>query len=147
MDEKVVAKYFNKLKERHGYTIEAWAEMSNGSASTLKNLLLGKTEDPRVSTIRPYIYAVGGSFDEMLNPDYKKDDTRLHYEHHIIDIKESHAREMALKDEIIKSKDETIKSKDSNLSFFKILACIGLSILIGLLILEVANPNLGWLRF
>lgn len=140
MDEKVVAKYFNKLKERNGYTIEAWAEMSNGSVSTLKNLLLGKTEDPRVSTIHPYIYAVGGSFDEMLNPDYKKDDTRLHYEQHLADLKENHAREMALKDEII-------KIKDSHANFFKMLACIGLAILITLLILEVANPNLGWLRF
>lgn len=140
MDAEVVAKYFNALKEKNGFTIELWADKSGCSVSTLKNLLSGKTEDPRLSTVAPITYAGGGSIDEMLNPNFKKNETRSHYEQHILDIKEIHAREIALKDEII-------RIKDNHANFFKILACVGLGILIGLLILEVANPNLGWIRY
>ena len=140
MDAEVVAKYFNTLKERNGYTIEFWAEKSNCSVSTLKNLLSGKTEDPRISTVAPITYAGGGSMDEMLNSNFKKNETRFHYEQHIADIKANHEREMALKDEII-------KIKDAHGNFFKLLACIGFGILVALLILEVANPNLGWIKF
>lgn len=140
MDAKLVANYFAQLKEKNGFTIEVWAEKSGGSVSTLKNLLSGKTEDPRLATVTPYIYAAGGSIDEMLNPNFKKPETRSHCERHIADIKESYAREIALKDEII-------KIKDSHANFFKILACLGLGILILLLILEVTNPSLGWIQF
>ena len=140
MDAKLVAKYLTTLKEKNGFTYEMWAEKCGCSVSTLKNLLSGKTEDPRLATVTPYIYSAGGSVDEMLNPNFKKSETRSHYEHHIADIKENHAREIALKDEII-------KIKDSHANFFKILACVGLGILIVLLIFEVSNPNLGWIRY
>ena len=140
MDAKLVANYFAQLKEKNGFTVEVWAEKSGGSVSTLKNLLSGKTEDPRLATVTPYIYVAGGSIDEMLNPNFKKPETASHCERHIADLKENHARELALKDEII-------KIKDSHANFFKLLSCIGLAILIGLLILEVTNPNLGWIKF
>ena len=140
MDAKLVANYLTKLKEKNGFTFEIWAEKSGCSVSTIKNLLAGKTEDPRISTVAPVTYAGGGSIDEMLNGDFKKNETGSPYEQYIADIKEIHTREMALKDEII-------KIKDSHGNFFKILACIGLAILIGILILEVSNPNLGWIRF
>lgn len=140
MDARIVANYFSKLKEKNGFTIEVWAEKSNASVSTLKNLLSGKTEDPRLATVTPYIYAAGGSVDEMLNPNFKKSETRSQCEQHIADIKANHAREIALKDEII-------KIKDSHANLFKLLACIGFGILIVLLILEVTNPNLGWIQF
>lgn len=140
MDARLVANYFAQLKEKNGFTIEAWAEKSGGSVSTLKNLLSGKTEDPRLATVTPYIYAAGGSVDEMLNPNFKKPETRSHCERHIADMKESHEREISLKDEII-------KIKDSHANLFKFLACVGFGILIVLLILEVTNPNLGWIQF
>ena len=140
MDANLVANYFYKLKEKNGFTIESWAEKSGGSVSTLKNLLSGKTEDPRLATVTPYIYAAGGSVDEMLNPNFKKPEARSHCERHIADMKESHAREIALKDEII-------KIKDSHANLFKLLAGVGYGILIILLILEVTNPNLGWIKF
>ena len=140
MDAKLVANYLTALKEKSGFTYEIIAEKCGMSVTTIKNLCNGKTEDPRLNTVAPVTYVLNGSIDEMLNPNFKKNETRSHYEHHIADIKENHAREIALKDEIIK-----IKDKHGN--FFKILACIGLAVLISLLILEVTNPSLGWVRF
>ena len=65
MDAKLVAKYILSLKEKSGLTYEAIAEKSQRSESTVKNLCSGKTEDPRLDTVAPVIYAMGGSIDEM----------------------------------------------------------------------------------
>ena len=62
MDARLVAKYLTALKEKSGLTYEAVAEKSGRSESTVKNLCSGKTEDPRLDTVAPVIYAVGGSF-------------------------------------------------------------------------------------
>ena len=79
---------------------------------------------------------------------------RAHYEEHRTDFKETTEQLLASKDEIIKSKDEIIKAKSDVNKTLKILCivlgavlAVCLTILIGLLILEVMNPDLGWLRF
>lgn len=162
MDAKLVAKYLTALKEKSGLTYEAIAEKSGRSESTVKNLCSGKTEDPRLDTVAPVIYAIGGSIDEMYTGKSKDDikeisinsikeiyeqqlseinkineahinNIRAHYEQHRLDYKENYER--------------LLKEKSNQANFFKILACIGLVILIVLLILEVANPSLGWIRF
>ena len=162
MDAKLVAKYLTSLKEKSGLTIEAIAEKSQRSESTVKNLCSGKTEDPRLDTVAPVIYAMGGSIDEMYTGKGKDavkeisissikeiyeqqlidmskthethvNNIRSHYEQHIEDLKENFEKRLTDKVEIA--------------NFFKILACVGLAILIGLLIVEVTNPDLGWIRY
>lgn len=161
MDAKLVANYITTLKEKSGLTDEIIAEKSGRSLATVKNLRSGKTEDPRLDTVAPVIYALGGSIDEMYTG--KKDavketsiasikeiyeyqlldmsktheahvnNIRSHYEQHVTDLKENF--------------EKIIKEKSSQVNFFKLLACAGLTILIGLLIVEVTNPNLGWIRY
>ena len=65
---------------------------------------------------------------------------RTHYEQH--------------RDDTINSFERLLSEKDCQIKFFKklayvsfIVACIGFVILIGLLILEVTNPSLGWIKF
>lgn len=184
MKAEIVANYLSSLKSKTGLTYEAIAEKSKRSESTVKNLCLGKAEDPRIDTVAPVVYALGGSMDEMLNPDKNKDEMketsvialkdsyefqaalqketseihinniRAHYEQHREDFKENTERILASKDEIINSKDHIIKSKDDVIKTLKTL-CIALGcilgfclfILVGLLILEVMNPNLGWIQY
>ena len=169
MDASIVAKYLTKLKADRGLTYEAIAEISKVPESTVKNIILGKTERPGIDIVADIIYSLGGSLDEMYTGKSKDDvkeisinsikeiyeqqlvdisktheahvnNIRSHYEQHIEDLKENHAREVTLKDEII-------KAKDSNGNFFKIFACVGLSILVALLIIEVMHPDLGWIRY
>ena len=169
MDARAVAKYLTALKEKNGLTYEAIAEKSGRSESTVKNLCSGKTEDPRLDTVAPVIYAVGGSIDEMYTGKSKDavkeisitsikeiyeqqlaemakinethiNNIRAHYEQHRQDFKESMERRLA-------DKQEVIKEKDRQTTFLKVLAFVGYAILIGLLILEVTNPNLGWIQF
>jgi hypothetical protein len=65
---------------------------------------------------------------------------RAHYEQHRDDVTRNY--EMRLED-----KREIIKEKNKQLRLWQILACVGFGILIILLMLEVSNPNLGWIKF
>jgi transcriptional regulator with XRE-family HTH domain len=163
MDAKLVAKYLTSLKEKSGLTIEAIAEKSQRSESTVKNLCSGKTEDPRLDTVAPVIYAMGGSIDEMYNPGKNKDAVKEFsinsikeiYEQQLIDMSKTHEAHVnnirshyeQHRQDTITNYERLLKEKSNQANFFKIFACVGLAILIVLLILEVSNPNLGWLRF
>ena len=170
MKAELVAEYLTALRLKNDLTFEAIAERSKRSVSTVKNLCTGKTEDPRLDTVAPIVYAMGGSIDEMYNPEKSKDeikettvlamkdiyenqlnaikesyDTQIsnirgHYEQHHQDLVDNFEKRLADKGEIIEmQKKENISSK--------IVAWICGAILIGILVAEVMNPNLGWLRY
>lgn len=177
MDAKLVAKYLSALKDKSGLTYETIAEKCNKSESTVKNLCSGKTEDPRLDTVAPVVYAMGGSLDEMYNPNSTKDemkaisiasikeiyehqlleliktneahinDIRTHYEQHRQDFKEHVEKRLADKREIIEQQKEHIKTLKKENIISKVFTGICLAILITLLIAEVMNPSLGWVRF
>ena len=170
MKAELVAEYLTALRLKNDLTIEAIAERSKRSVSTVKNLCTGKTEDPRLDTVAPIVYAMGGSIDEMYNPDKSRDDIketsvlamkdiyenqlaaikesydeqinniRSHYEQHHQDLVENFEKRLADKREIIE-----MQKKSNRLS--TIVAWVCGAILVGLLVFEVMNPNLGWIRF
>lgn len=177
MKPEIVANYLSSLKSKTGLTYEAIAEKSGRSESTVKNLCLGKAEDPRIDTVAPVVYALGGSMDEMLNPKKSKDELketsvialkdsyefqanilketseahianiRAHYEQHRQDYMANVEKRLADKFELIKSKDEHIKTLNKACFLLGLSLGTCLLILITLLIAEVMNPNLGWFRY
>ncbi len=177
MDARIVANYLSTLKTKTGLTYEAIAEKSERSVSTVKNLCSGKTEDPRIDTVAPVLYALGGSMDEMLNPGMNKDkiketsvfalkdvyeyqiaamketneahinNIRTHYEQHQADLKENYEKRLADKRELIQSYEEHIKSLNNDCRSSKIAFWICCIIFVSVLIAEVMNPNLGWFRY
>ena len=177
MAAEILANYLNEKRVQAGLSYEAVASISNRPESTVKNLCLGKTEDPRLETIIPIVKAVGGSFDEMLFPEKTKDEIketsvlalkdiyeyqlskiketneqhihniRTHYEQHHEDLKENFERRLADKRELIESYKEHIKSLEKECLSSRIAFWICVVVFIGVLIAEVMNPNLGWFRF
>lgn len=177
MPTETLANYLNEKRLQAGLTYEALATMSNRPESTVKNLCLGKTEDPRLETIIPVIKAVGGSFDEMLFPEKTKDEMketsvlalkdiyefqllkaretneehihniRSHYEQHHEDLKENFEKRLADKRELIESYKEHILTLERECRTSKIAFWICVAVFIAVLIAELMNPNLGWFRF
>lgn len=176
MDARFVANYLTRLKEKSGLTYEAIAEKSQRSESTVKNLITGKTEDPRLDTVAPVIYAMGGSIDEMYTGKSKDavkeisinsikeiyehqlseiaktsevhiNNIRSHYEQHRQDVKENYEKRLADKRELIDQKDNHIRSLEKEILSSKVFSWICVAILVALLIAEVMNPNLGWFRY
>lgn len=170
MKAELVAEYLTTLRLKTGLTYEAIAEKSNRSESTVKNLCTGKTEDPRLDTVAPIVYAMGGSLDEMVNPDKSKDEMketsvfalkdiyehqlttlretneahihniRTHYEQHHEDLKENYEKRLADKREMIAS------LKNANM-VKNIAIALLVSIFIALFIMEILHPEHGWLRY
>ena len=140
MDAKLVARYLTNLKEKSGLTYETWAEKSGTPETTLKNLCSGKTEDPRLATVAPAIYAADGSIDEMLTGKRKENGKADLYEQHRQDYKES-------VEKLIAEKDAHIKTLKKENLISKIFLGVTLAIFITILVAEVMNPNLGWLRY
>ena len=176
MDAKLVSKYLIPLKEKTGLTYEIIAQKSKRSESTVKNLITGKTEDPRLDTVAPVIYAMGGSLDEMytgkpkdavketsinsikeiyeqqLSEVAKMSEThinniRAHYEQHRQDVTENYEKRLVDKREIIEQQEKRMKTLEKEILSSKIFSWICIAILVALLIAEVMNPNLGWLRY
>lgn len=173
--EEIIAKYLNAKKIERNITFEAIAAESGIPESTVKNLLAGNT-DPRMSTIVPVMKAVGGSFDEMLYPERvrsspKEDllalkdmyefqiatiretnekhihNIRAHYEQHHEDLKDNYEHRIADKGELIESQKEHITSLKKECRASKIAFGICVAVFIAVLIAEVMNPNLGWVRY
>lgn len=177
MKAELVAEYLTALRLKNDLTLEAIAEKSKRSVSTIKNLCNGKTEDPRLDTVAPIVYAMGGSIDEMYNPDKSKDEIketsvlamkdiyenqldaikasydeqvsniRQHYEQHHEDLKENYERRLADKRELIESFKEHIKAVEKDCRHSKIALWICICVFVAVLIAEVMNPNLGWFRY
>lgn len=177
MDEKLVANYLTALRKKTGLTYKALEEMCKKSESTIKNLCEGRSEDPRLDTVAPVVYAMGGSLDEMLNPGKSKDEMkevsvislkdsyefqiaamketneahitniRSHYERHIDELKESHRKCEEHYEKRLADKREIIEANKKDCKHSRIFSYICLGILVALLIAEVMNPNLGWFRY
>ncbi len=177
MDARIVANYILALKTKTGLTYEAIAEKSERSESTVKNLCNGKSEDPRLDTVAPVVYALGGSIDEMLNPDKSKDEIkevsvsslkefyefqidsmketneahisniRAHYEQHHEDLKENFERRLADKRELNDSQREQIKDLKRANFIKNLIIAFFATIFVVLFILEIMHPEHGWLRY
>ena len=177
MDAKLVANYISNLKTKTGLTYEAIAEKSKRSESTVKNLCSGKSEDPRLDTVAPIIYALGGSFDEMLNPNKCKDEVkdesiyslkelyesqldaiketnqahisniRAHYAQHHEDLKDNFERRLADKRELNESQKEQIKELKRAGIIKNWIISFFSIIFVVLFILELMHPEHGWLRY
>lgn len=177
MQAEKLAKYLTDLKNKTGLSYEAISAISDRPESTVKNLCAGKVEDPRLDTVAPIVYALGGSIDEMLNPGMNKDEIketsvealkdsynfdssllkesydeqinsiRSHYEQHHNDLKENFEKRLADKREIIESYKEHNKSLEKESRSHKIAFWICAVVLIAILIAEIMNPNLGWIQF
>lgn len=168
LDENFIAKYLTRIIKETGNNSETISQKCNIPETTIKNICSGKTENPGILNVAPIVYAANGSLDEMCGKtkedidektknlikemsefqfaEYRKTEEahicnmRTHYEQH--------------RDDTIKNFERLLSEKDCQIKFFKrlasisfIVACIGFTILIGLLILEVTNPDLGWIKF
>lgn len=72
---------------------------------------------------------------------------RSHYEQHHEDLKENYERRLADKRELIETKDAHIKSLERECLHAKVFSWVCAAVLVSLLIAEVMNPNLGWIKF
>lgn len=177
MKAELVAEYLSQLRLKTGLTYESIAEKSDRSVSTVKKLCNGQTEDPRLDTVAPIVYAMGGSIDEMYNPEKNKDEIketsllalkdvyefqiasmketneahisniRAHYGQNIEELKENHVKIEEHYEKRLENKDEQIKKLEKSDFNKTIIIGVLVSIFVILFIMEIMHPEHGWLRY
>lgn len=171
-DEKFVAHYLTTKSKEYNISPELVSKKTKIPEDTVKNAFSGKTSNPGIVNVAPMVHAVHGSLDEMcfgkqindniaapaiefyrqqiitMQEQHEQQNTeiRCHYEQHRQDYKDHTEHRLADKREIIEQLKEHNTSLKREVRSYKIFACICLAVLVGLLILEVSNPDLGWIR-
>ena len=168
LDENFIANYLTRIIKETGNTYESIARKCNVSESTVKNICHCKTSNPGILNVAPIVYAANGSLDEMCGKTKEDIDEKTKNlikemsefqfaefekteERRITNIRKDHEQH---REDVINNYERLLSEKDKQINLFKKIAfisfgiaCIGFAILIGLLILEVSNPNLGWIKF
>ena len=154
----MIPAYLNTLKSQGNFTIETISNLSGVPESTVKNILSGKTEDPRFETVSAIVKAMGGSLDAVYSVAKKEDveansiitlkesyeqrikEINEHYQQRISDMKEHYETRIA-------DKKEHIDTIQLDKRWFRIATCICAFALVVLFIVELLTPGLGWFRY
>ena len=168
LDENFIAKYLTRIIKETGNTYESISQKCNMSESTVKNICQSKTANPGILNVAPIVYAANGSLDEMCGKTKEDIDEKTKNlikemsefqfaefekteETRIANIRKDHEQH---REDVINNYERLLSEKDKQINLFKKvalvcfgIACVGFIILITLLILEVTNPELGWIKF
>ena len=159
----------NEIRIQKGLTIEALAKSCDMSDSTVKNVLSGKTEDPRLSTLAPIAKALGVTLDELIYPkgeekqkepsiialkdmyEYQLASKTEHYESQIEQIKKYYEHIIEEKvnhyERLLQEAEKHIETIKLDKRWFRIGFVVSIFIFAMLCIAELLNPNLGWFRY
>lgn len=154
----MIQTYLNTLKTQGNFTTETIAKLSGIPEATVKNILSGKTEDPRFETVSAIVKAMGGSLDAVYSIAKKEDveansiialkesyerqlkEQEAHYQQRISDMREHYEKRITEINEHI----DTIKLDKR---WFRIATCICALALVVLFIIELLTPGMGWFRY
>ena len=154
----MIIDYLNALKNKGNFTYEAIAKLSGIPEATVKNIITGKTEDPRFETLSKIVYAMGGSMDEINNRE-KGDDVEMNLvltikEIYDARIKDYEARLAAAKEnsqgrieDLKESHDKHIETLKTSNKRLWITAAGILGFVITIIMVDVLVGNIGWFRY
>ena len=154
----MIPTYLNTLKNQGNFTIESISNLSGVPEATVKNILSGKTEDPRFETVSTIVKAMGGSLDAIYAATKKEDieansiiTLKESYEQRIKELKESYEQRLTDTKEhyevLISAKKEHISTIMLDKRWFRIATCICAFALVVLFVVEILTPGLGWFRY
>ena len=154
----MVTAYLNTLKTQGKFTAETISNLSGVPEATVKNILSGKTEDPRFETVSAIVKAMGGSLDAIYTATLKEDvetnaviTIKETYEQRLADLRGHYEQRLAEKDKhyerILSEAEKHIETIKLDKRWFRIGFAVSIFIFAMLCVAELLNPNLGWFRY
>lgn len=176
LQEGIDYKLLDEARKDRKWSVSQTAEYCDVPEGTTKNILNGSTLNPGAESLGKLCRTLGVPIEKVLRQDEQKEiekqgiknddasvlalkeiyemqistmkqtsemhiaNIRSHYEQHQKDLKENYEKRL-------EDKREHIDTLKHELRSTKILSWICIVVLVSLLIAEVANPNLGWLRY
>ena len=151
--------YLNTLKTKGNFTYENIANLSGIPEGTVKNIISGKTEDPRFDTVSAIVVAMGGSLDAIYCATKKEDyeanaviTLKETYNQRITELKENYESRLSEKDKqyerLLAETEKHIETIKLDKKWFRIASVVTVLGLIGLfLLIEFTTPGKGWITF
>ena len=113
------------LKNTANLTAKEIAQRAGVSESTLSRILSGETPDPSYATVSRLVIAMGGSLDQLAGISH----------------------EINYRDELIEQCRSDLEHERKLLKRILIFACVMVAFLAVFLMLDVAFPSAGWIRY
>lgn len=129
--------YLNSLKQKGNFTTEAISKVSGVPEATVRNILSGKTEDPRFDTLAAIVHAMGGKLDDY----YKKTPAGKHADENMVTI----VRELYI--ERLADKNEFITVLKRERKYLWAALCIMIAIFVGAVVIDVMISSHGWITY
>lgn len=135
MHSSTINEYCKEAKDKHypRITNQDLCEKTNISDSTLNNFLRGATKNPSVYLVGNICRALGASLDD-------------YFEIHKADSPSQELAELQAKLEseqkMLRVYQSGVRKRDAVIGFLLILVMLAL----GALLVDVMNPNVGWIR-
>lgn len=129
--------YLNSLKQKGNFTTEAISKVSGVPEATVRNILSGKTEDPRFDTLAAIVHAMGGKLDDY----YKKTPAGKAADENMVTIIRELYRER------LSDKDSFIEVLKKERRYLWAALCIVALIFIGAVVIDISVGSVGWFRY
>lgn len=127
----MLATQLKLLKEKRGLTNQQLADLSGVPVGTVNRILSGQTDNPSFQTICDLVLAMDGSLDELAGIEREPEEP------------ETKAR--ANRD-LIHLYEKMIENKNRWIHRLFVLSCLLASIFVFLVIFDLMNPALGFVR-
>ena len=166
----MIAGKIKEMKIRSGMTNQQVADKSGVPIGTVNRVMADQVQNPNFETISAIVMALGGSIDEVVGhtptivplgnaaeaeqssqPEQVVPQEQLQQKESPADYVQSdlvRGYEMLLEErlKVIAAKNQIIEEKNQWIKRLFILCCILVAIIIGVLIFDMANPNLGYFQ-
>lgn len=128
--------YLRSLKERGGYSWADIEKLSGIPEVTVRKVINGETENPRIDTVISIITALGGSLDGIVD-DNKKEEIEMNA---LLMLKESYEKRISdIKEHIVPL------NRDKKILF--IAVGILLAFILGILLFDISIRTHGWIQY
>ena len=130
------------MKARCGLSKQQIADKSGVPLSTVMRVFSGQTDNPTFHTVHDIVKAMGGSLNEL--DDVQPPPTPEKVPEKVLEMYETQVHQYETQ---IQQYEQQAKQKDKWMKFL-FIACASLTaILVGILLLDVLNGNIGYFRY
>ncbi len=125
----MISNQLKLLKEQRKLTNQQLSDLSGVPIGTINRIMAGQTDNPSFQTVCDIVMAMDGSLDELVG------------------IKEETQQEKkASSKEIIQLYESMLANKEKWLHRLFICCCIMMTVLVGIMVFDLANPHIGFFQ-
>lgn len=132
----MLKEYLHSLKEKGNYSWADIEKLSGIPEITVRKVINGETENPRIDTVISIVTALGGSLDGIVDVE-KKEEIEMNA---LLMLKESYEKR-------ISDIKEHIMSLNRDKKILFITLGILLAFILGILLLDISIRTHGWIQY